>query len=152
MNKKIKKILNEFVELQSSVSDEIANLPLEKRNMLKYGLEELLGNSLSPENEIQEISYKGIPELKATGFISKIGKYFKRFLTDAVSDYLIKSSTSEMKDTIQLINALDPFDLTGVFTPRAMYLGGGIDFATDAASWRTRVEDFFGSSNVVEGR
>ena len=58
MKKKIKRVLNEYVELQSSVGDEIANLPLEKRNMLKYGLEELLNNPLNQENEIQEISYK----------------------------------------------------------------------------------------------
>ena len=151
MNKKIKKILNEYAELQTSVSDEISNLPLEKRNMIKYGLEELLKNPSNVESELEEISYKGIPELKATGIMGKIGKYFKRFLTDTVSDYLIKSSTSEMKDAIHLINALDPFDLTGVFRPKAIYLGGGIDFATDAASWRTNVEKFFGSSHVVEG-
>ena len=151
MNKKIKKILNEYVELQTSISDEIANLSLEKRSMIRYGLEELLKNTPTKENELDEISYKGIPELKATGFIGKISKYFKRFLTDTVSDYLIKSSTSEMRDSIHLINALDPFDLTGVFRPKAIYLGGGIDFATDAASWRTQVENFFGSSHVVEG-
>tara|TARA_R100000664_G_C2759296_1_gene148913 strand:+ start:1719 stop:2600 length:882 start_codon:yes stop_codon:yes gene_type:complete len=149
MKNKIKKLLNEYVELQTSISDEIASLPLEKRNMVKYGLEQLVQ---SPnESELEEISYKGIPELKASGLFGKIGKYFKRFLTDTVSDYLIKSSTSEMKDTIQLINALDPFDLTGVFRPKAIYLGGGIDFATDAASWRTNVENFFGPSHVVEG-
>ena len=37
-----------------------------------------------------------------------------------------------------------------IFKPKAMYLGGGIDFADDGASWRTRVEEFFGSDYVVK--
>ena len=32
-----------------------------------------------------------------------------------------------------------------------MYLGGGIDFAKDAVSWREQVEEFFGPSHVVKG-
>ena len=56
-----------------------------------------------------------------------------------------------MEDTIKLIDALDPNDMTGIFTPRAMYLGGGIDFADDALSWRTQVENFFGPGHVVKG-
>ena len=32
-----------------------------------------------------------------------------------------------------------------------MYLGGGIDFAKDALSWREQVEEFFGPTHVVKG-
>jgi hypothetical protein len=46
---------------------------------------------------------------------------------------------------------MDPTSTTGNFKPKAMYLGGGIDFAKDAVSWRSKVEDFYGSNHVVEG-
>ena len=45
---------------------------------------------------------------------------------------------------------MDPNDMTGVFEPRAMYLGGAIDFATDAIGWRTKMEKYFGENNVVK--
>ena len=57
-----------------------------KDNKLKEALIDLLNNN--PEQEMSEIDY-GIPELKATGLVGKIGKWFKRFLTDKASDYLI---------------------------------------------------------------
>ena len=72
-------------------------------------------------------------------------------MTDKASNFLINSSSAEMANTIDMLKVLDPYDMNGIFTPRAMYLGGGIDFATDALSWRTKVEDFFGSNHVVEG-
>jgi hypothetical protein len=40
--------------------------------------------------------------------------------------------------------------MQGLFKPKAMYLGGGIDFAEDGASWRTRVEEFYGPDHVVK--
>jgi hypothetical protein len=101
--------------------------------------------------ELNEISYGGIPELKADGLFSKMGKWLKRYLTDKASDFLINASADEMKDTIHLIDVLDPTDMEGVFKPRAIYLGGGIDFAEDALSWRTQVEEFFGPDHVVKG-
>jgi|TARA_R110000796_G_scaffold74_12_gene299 hypothetical protein len=101
--------------------------------------------------DLNEISYGGIPELKAGGFFSKIQKWLKRYLTDKASDFLINASADEMKDTIHLINVLDPNDMGGVFKPKAIYLGGGIDFADDALSWRTKVEEFFGPDHVVKG-
>ncbi len=58
---------------------------------------------------------------------------------------------NEIKDTIDLLKVMDPTDTTGIFTPKAMYLGGGIDFATDALSWREQVEQFFGPNHVVKG-
>ena len=56
----------------------------------------------------------------------------------------------EIKDTINLLKVMDPTDTTAIFTPKAMYLGGGIDFAKDDLSWRERVEKFFGPNNVVK--
>ena len=38
----------------------------------------------------------------------------------------------ELETTIDLLNVMDPNDTTGIFKPKAIYLGGGIDFAKDA--------------------
>ena len=149
MSKRIRQIIREQAGLNLSVQDEIGNLNPNERQQIKGALIDLLNNN--PEQEMSEIDYGGIPELKATGLVGRIGKWFKRFLTDKASDYLIDASAQEMEDTIKLIDALDPNDMTGIFTPRAMYLGGGIDFADDALSWRTQVENFFGPGHVVKG-
>ena len=149
MSKRIRRIIREQAGLNLSVQDEIGNLNPNERQQIKGALIDLLNNN--PEQEMSEIEYGGIPELKATGLVGKIGKWFKRFLTDKASDYLIDASAQEMEDTIKLIDALDPNDMSGIFTPRAMYLGGGIDFADDALSWRTQVENFFGPGHVVKG-
>ena len=132
MSKRIRQIIREQAELNLSVKDEIGNLNANERQQIKGALIDLLNNN--PEQEMSEIDYGGIPELKATGLVDKIGKWFKRFLTDKASDYLIDASAQEMEDTIKLIDALDPNDMAGIFTPRAMSLGGGIDFADDALS------------------
>ncbi len=149
MSKRIRQIIREQAGLDLTVYDEIGNLNPNEREQIKGALIDLMNTS--PQNELSEIEYGGIPELKATGIVGKIGKWFKRFLTDKASDYLIDASAQEMEDTIKLIDALNPNDMTGIFTPRAMYLGGGIDFADDALSWRTQVENFFGPGHVVKG-
>ena len=176
-----KKIIREFVEDKTNLYDEIVSLSPEKREEVKTVLNNLLNDNSEdrPDNwrelpgynpdyfyddefrkiqdgedeieDLNEISYGGIPELKADGFFSKIQKWLKRYLTDKASDFLINSSVDEMKDTIHLIDVLDPNDMEGVFKPRAIYLGGGIDFAEDALSWRTKVEEFFGPDHVVKG-
>lgn len=149
MSEKIRQIIREQAGLDLSVYDEISNLNSNERQQIKGALMDLISGG--EEQEITEIEYGGIPELKASGLFGKIGKWFKRFLTDKASNFLIDASVEEMRDTIKLIDALDPTDMNGIFTPRAMYLGGGIDFAEDALSWRTKVEDFFGGSHVVQG-
>jgi|TARA_R110002020_G_scaffold196775_2_gene397751 hypothetical protein len=148
-----KKILNEFVQDKTTINDEIAYLSRDQRAELKKGLLTALNNTTEETESVEdlsEISYGGIPELKADGLFSGLKKWFKRFLTDKASSFLVDASASEMEDTIKLIDALDPYDLNGIFTPRAIYLGGGIDFAEDATSWRSKVEDFFGSDHVVK--
>jgi hypothetical protein len=150
MKNRIKKLLKEYKDDQVSVYDELYSLPYDVRAQLKNNLETLV--SSNEQVELSEIEYGGIPELKASGGIfSQISKWFKRFLTDKASNFLINASAEEMKDTIKMLNVLDPNDMQGIFTPRAIYLGGGIDFATDALSWRTQVENFFGSDHVVKG-
>ena len=166
----IKRIIKEYVETQETIQDDIMSLPIEVRDELKNKLEQIVDTDLDGrvdsldydddndgepdeiEDDLQEISYGGIPELKASGIFNRITKWFKRFLTDRASEFLINASADEMKDTIQMIKVFDPEDMTGVFKPRAIYLGGGIDFADDAASWRTRVEQFFGDDHVVKGQ
>lgn len=148
MKKDIKKILRETANEKSTVQDELFNLPLEVRREIQRNMEDLVS---SEEVVEEQLSYKGIPEYKAQGFFGKVFKIFKRYLTDKASEFLVNSSTKEQKETIQILKAMDPTDLSGIFKPRAMYLGGGIDFASDALSWRTKVEDFFGEGHIVKG-
>ena len=150
MKNKIKTLLKEYKEDQIAVYDELYSLPYELRTQLQTQLETLA--STDETMELAEIEYGGIPELKASGGIfGQISKWFKRFLTDKASNFLINASASEMEDTIKMLKVLDPNDMQGIFTPRAMYLGGGIDFADDATSWRNQVENFFGQDHVVKG-
>ena len=146
-----RKIIREYVE-EKGVQDEIFSLPYEARKEIQNSLESVLMDSEEEtQKDLGEISYGGIPEYKAQGTVSKMLKWVKRYLTDKASDFLINASASEMSDTIDMLKVLDPYDMNGIFTPKAMYLGGGIDFATDAVSWRTQVEDFFGPKHIVKG-
>ena len=174
--KKIKLTQNKLTEIISKViseqedggvtdiQDDLLNIPLELRKQLKVELQQMLGdpadvdnleaidfhNNVVGLNMDEQISYKGIPEIKATTTIGKLLKWVKRYLTDKATNFLINASMDELEDTIELLNVMDPTDTTGVFKPKAIYLGGGIDFAKDAVSWRSDVEKFFGPSHVVK--
>ena len=134
MKNLIKKILKEEVVGITNIQDELLNIPLELRHQLR---DELLDVVDSSEDE----GYTTIDELK----------WIKRYITDKATNFLINASMGEIKDTIKLLNVMDPTDTTAIFTPKAMYLGGGIDFAKDALSWRERVEKFFGPNHIVKG-
>jgi len=160
-----KVILEQEEESITDIQDELLNIPLELRKQLKDELQQMLGdpgdvdnlealdfhNNIVGLNMDEQISYKGIPEIKAKTTIGKLLKWVKRYLTDKATNFLINASMDELEDTIELLNVMDPEDTTGIFKPKAIYLGGGIDFAKDAVSWRERVEKFFGPSHVVEG-
>jgi hypothetical protein len=146
----VKKILREqFGGNIDEFKDEIFDLSLEERKSILRGLETLVTIKHSDSLE-EEINYKGIPEMRASSTLGKILKWFKRYITDKATNFLINASMNEIKDTISMLKVLDPTDMTGIFKPKAMYLGGGIDFAEDGASWRTRMEEFFGSDHVVK--
>ena len=150
MESLIKKVLKEHSEVNViEFKDEVFDLPLDQRRAIQRGLETLV-NTKNTENLEEEVSYKGIPEMRANTTFVKIIKWFKRYITDKATNFLINASMNEIKDTIDMLKTLDPTDMTGIFKPKAMYLGGGIDFAEDGASWRTRVEEFFGPTYVVK--
>ena len=153
MKNLIKKILKEEVLDVANIQDELLKIPLELRNQLRDELISVVGSSENEEYASidEHISYKGIPEIKAKTTIGKALKWVKRYITDKATNFLINASMSEMQDTINLLNVMDPTDTTAIFTPKAMYLGGGIDFAKDALSWREQVEQFFGPNHVVKG-
>ena len=156
MKSLIKKILKEEVVDITDIQDELLNIPLDLRNQLQAELEGIVNSDESEESAEyapidEQISYKGIPEIKAKTTIGKILKWVKRYITDKATNFLINASMNEIKDTIDLLQVMDPNDTTAIFTPKAMYLGGGIDFATDALSWREQVEQFFGPNHVVKG-
>jgi len=150
MKNLIKKILKEEVLNIVNIQDELLDLPLNVRQKLRDDLEDVVG--LDNETELgEQISYKGIPEIKAKTTVGKLLKWVKRYITDKATNFLINASMGEIKETINILDVMDPDSTEGIFTPKAMYLGGGIDFAKDAVSWRGKVEDFFGPNNVVEG-
>ena len=81
----------------------LMNLGAQLRNQLETLI------SYDEPVELAEIEYGGIPELKASsGIFSQISKWFKRFLTDKASNFLINASAAEMKDTIEMINCVGP--------------------------------------------
>ena len=162
MKNLIKKILKEELVDISNIQDELLNIPLELRKQLKDELEYIIDSSGDPDFDVtdesedylsidEQISYKGIPEIKAKTTMGKLIKWVKRYITDKATNFLINASMNEIKDTIDLLDVMDPGSVEGIFTPKAMYLGGGIDFAKDAVSWRGEVESFFGSNHVVKG-
>jgi len=146
------------------IQDDLLSIPLELRKQLKDDLQQMLEDPIDVDsleaiefhnnsidyNLEEQISYKGIPEIKANTTIGKLLKWVKRYLTDKATNFLINASMDEVKDTIELLNVMDPNDTQGIFKPKAIYLGGGIDFAKDAVSWRGDVEEFFGPNHVVK--
>jgi len=148
----IRKILNEEVADVTDIQDELLTMPLDARKKLRDDLADYIDLGVEEESiEIDEqISYKGIPEIKAKTTVGKLIKWVKRFITDKATNFLINASMGEIQDTIEILDVMDPESTTGIFKPKAMYLGGGIDFAKDAVSWRTQVEDFYGPSHVVK--
>jgi len=150
MKNLIKKILKEERIDITDLQDELLTIPFDLRRQLKDELEHILDSD--GELELgEQISYKGIPEIKAKTTMGKLIKWVKRYITDKATNFLINASMNELKDTIALLDVMDPTDTTGIFTPKAMYLGGGIDFASDALSWREQIEQFFGPNHIVKG-
>ena len=148
----IRKIIKEEVVDVSDIQDELLTMPLDARKKLRDDLADYIDLGVEEESmEMDEqISYKGIPEIKAKTTVGKLIKWVKRFITDKATNFLINASMGEIQDTIEILDVMDPESTVGIFKPKAMYLGGGIDFAKDAVSWRTQVEDFYGPSHVVK--
>ncbi len=152
MKNLIKKILKEEIAVDVvDIQDELLKMPLDARKKLRDDLANYidLGGEDSLEMD-EQISYKGIPEIKAKTTVGKLIKWVKRFITDKATNFLINASMGEIQDTIEILDVMDPESTVGIFKPKAMYLGGGIDFAKDAVSWRGQVEDFFGPNHVVK--
>jgi len=148
----IRKILKEEIVDVTDIQDELLTMPLDARKKLRDDLADYIDLGVEEESiEMDEqISYKGIPEIKAKTTVGKLIKWVKRFITDKATNFLINASMGEIQDTIEILDVMDPESTVGIFKPKAMYLGGGIDFAKDAVSWRTQVEDFYGPSHVVK--
>mgnify|MGYP003135110603 CR=1 FL=1 len=148
----IRKILKEEVVDIIDIQDELLSMPLDARQKLRDDLSDAVDVNTEEEyTDIEEqISYKGIPEIKAKTTVGKLIKWVKRFITDKATNFLINASMDEIKQTIDILDVMDPMSTVGIFKPKAMYLGGGIDFAKDAVSWRGQVEDFFGPTHVVK--
>ena len=98
----VKKILKEdFDGTMSEFKDEIFDLSFEERKSILRGLETLATIKDSDSLE-EQINYKGIPEMRAKTTFGKIIKWFKRYITDKATNFLINASMNEIKDTILL--------------------------------------------------
>ena len=102
MKKLIKKILKEEVVDITDIQDELLMMPLEARQKLRDDLTDTM--SMDAEEEYttidEQISYKGIPEIKAKTTIGKLLKWVKRYITDKATNFLINASMDEIKQTI----------------------------------------------------
>jgi hypothetical protein len=85
------------------------------------------------------------------GFLDTIKLKLSNWLTEKAMRFLIKNRERMLPKMLEGLKVLDPTDLTGIDHIDALYLGGGIDFATDANGWRQQVEKFFGEECVVRG-
>ena len=70
MKNLIKKILKEEVVNITDIQDELLNIPLDLRHQLQAELEGMVGSNESEESDDyttidEQISYKGIPDIKA---------------------------------------------------------------------------------------
>lgn len=64
--------------------------------------------------------------------------------------HLINSKLKSHPKLTSNINPLDPTDLSDIKKLKAIYLGGGIDFAMDnGKGWREQVEEYFGDEHIV---
>jgi len=153
MKNLIRRVLKEEVVGITDIQDELLLMPLDARQKLRDDLNDSVDMDTEEDYvDIEEqISYKGIPEIKAKTTVGKLLKWVKRYITDKATNFLINASMDEIKQTINILDVMDPTSTVGIFNPKAMYLGGGIDFAKDAVSWRSEVEDFYGPSHVVDG-
>ena len=96
----VKKILREqFNGSVDEFKDEIFDLSLEERKSILRGLETLVTVKHSDSLE-EQINYKGIPEMRAKTTFGKVIKWFKRYITDKATNFLINASMNEIKDTI----------------------------------------------------
>ena len=99
----IKRILREEVVGISDIQDELMMMPLDARQKLLDDLVDVVSVEEEYINMDEQISYKGIPEIKAKTTIGKVLKWIKRYITDKATNFLINASMNEIKDTINLL-------------------------------------------------
>ena len=85
-------------------------MPLDARQKLRDDLSDAVDVNTEEEyTDIDEqISYKGIPEIKAKTTVGKLIKWVKRFITDKATNFLINASMDEIKQTIDILDVMDP--------------------------------------------
>ena len=99
----IKKILREEVVDINDIQDELLTMPLVARQKLLDDLNDVVSVDEEYINMDEQISYKGIPEIKAKTTVGKILKWVKRYITDKATNFLINASMNEIKDTFEKV-------------------------------------------------
>jgi hypothetical protein len=121
MKNLIKRILNEEVVDIADIQDELLVMPLDVRQKLSDDLKDVVGlNDVSELGE--QISYKGIPEIKAKTTVGKLLKWVKRYITDKATNFLINASMDEIKQTISILKLC--ILVVGLILLRMRYPGG----------------------------
>ena len=129
---------NNFVNerAEENVMDELQTLffmPLEDRKDLEVTLKKL--------------GYA--KESLTESFYDTIKLKLNQWLTEKALRYLITNREKMLPKMLEGLRVLDPTDLTGIDKIEVLYLGGGIDFATDANGWRQQANRSRHRSGVV---
>ena len=110
-------------------------------------------NDLFNELLTSKIPLSAIKELKAIlikkqqlteGLLDNIKYKFHQWLSKEVISYLIESTERHLDKKIDIINVFDPTDFSDIKKCEIIYLGGGIDAASNLEqNWRYWFEDQF---------
>ena len=99
-------------------------MPLDARKKLRDDLADYIDLGVEEEStEMDEqISYKGIPEIKAKTTVGKLIKWVKTFITDKATNFLINASMGEIQDTIEILDVMDPESTVGYLNQKLCIL------------------------------
>jgi hypothetical protein len=108
---------------------------------------------LFDELMVSKMPLSAIKELKSTlvkkqqvseGLLDNIKYKFNQWLSKQAITYLVNSTEKHLEDKIKVINVFDPTDFSDIKKCEVIYLGGGIDAASDLEhNWRYWFEDQF---------
>lgn len=102
---------------------------------------------------VSKMPLSAIKELKKTltkkqqvseGLLDNIKYKFNQWLSKQAISYLIESTEKHLEDKLKVINVFDPTDFSDIKKCEIIYMGGGIDAASNIEeNWRYWFEDQF---------
>jgi len=120
--------------------------------LLNEGMNDFTPNDLIMELITSDIPLSEIKELKKDlislneSIFRDIYKKFDKWLSKKAVDYLVRSTSKHFDERLKIIHMFDPTDFSNIDSCKFIYLGGGIDAATDLDhNWRYWFENQFSS-------